>query len=161
MSQRSFEYFDVFKTTTGEEFIFYFWWAEEEDLFIVIMSRPDLWTTINSDFGSDGSASWWKLVFGHIREHVQSTAFKPPFNSECALQQSQVFCIEVLEDGIVEKVVSIDPSSLKFLQFCSSRNKKWKVVDTIYIQWSTHNYTLNCDELWGSQINRTARYWTL
>jgi hypothetical protein len=36
----------------------------------------------------------------------------------------------------------------------------WKVADTIYLRWSMHIYTLNSDELRGSQTDRTARYWT-
>jgi hypothetical protein len=73
MSQRCFEYLGFFKTTTVVEWIFYFWCNEGEGLFIGILSRLDFWTTINSALWLDGCASWWKPVFGHIWQHVQTS----------------------------------------------------------------------------------------
>jgi hypothetical protein len=57
----------------------------------------------------------------------------PPSNRDCPMQQIDIFCIELMEDGIVHNVMSRDLSCRMCLRFSSTPNNLQKVADTIYI----------------------------
>jgi hypothetical protein len=50
------------------------------------------------------------------------------------MQEIEIFCIELMEDGVVHNVLSEDPYCRMCLRFSSTPSNVRKVADTIYIR---------------------------